>query len=82
MNNFEKSVKETDGIWIVEFYAPWCGHCQQLAPEYEQAAQALKGIIHLAAVNCDQVTGGFRIGGDERRSGYMRYVQAIYLKYF
>lgn len=41
-NNFDNRVKDSDGVWIVEFYAPWCGHCQNLAPEYQKAAQALK----------------------------------------
>ncbi len=32
----------TSGDWFVEFYAPWCGHCQRLSPIWEQVATELK----------------------------------------
>ncbi|KAK5639052.1 hypothetical protein RI129_011544 [Pyrocoelia pectoralis] len=41
-SNFDKLVINSDEVWIVEFFAPWCGHCQQLVPEYQKAANALK----------------------------------------
>lgn len=65
-NNFQKEVIKSDSIWIVEFYAPWCGHCKNLVPAYKKAAKALKGLVKVGAVDMTQhqsVGGPYNVQG-------------------
>ncbi|CAE7675426.1 unnamed protein product [Symbiodinium microadriaticum] len=61
--NFEMetqaSTGSTTGDWIVEFYAPWCGHCKRLQPVWEELATELKGIANVGKVD---VTGNRDLG--------------------
>ncbi|EYU43141.1 hypothetical protein ABFS82_08G117800 [Erythranthe guttata] len=52
-SNFDELVLKSKELWIVEFFAPWCGHCKKLAPEWKRAASSLKGQVKLGHVDCD-----------------------------
>ncbi|KRZ59282.1 Protein disulfide-isomerase A6 [Trichinella nativa] len=49
--NFDSMITSSDDMWLVEFYAPWCGHCKNLQPHWASAATQLKGKVKVAAID-------------------------------
>ena len=39
---------------MVMFYAPWCGHCKRLKPEWEKVKSEYQGNVTIHEVNCDE----------------------------
>ena len=37
--NFDEIVNDENKDVLIEFYAPWCGHCKSLAPKYEELGE-------------------------------------------
>uniref|UniRef100_A0A1Y1K330 protein disulfide-isomerase n=1 Tax=Photinus pyralis TaxID=7054 RepID=A0A1Y1K330_PHOPY len=69
-------IAESNHTSIVEFYAPWCGHCKNLKPAYENAAKKLDGLAKVAAIDCDnEINKKFCSGMDVQGFPTLRIVR-------
>jgi thioredoxin 2 len=64
--SFESHAVKSDIPLLVDFWAPWCGPCKAMAPQFDKAASQLEPSVRLAKVNTDEereLAGRFQIQG-------------------
>jgi protein disulfide-isomerase A1 len=51
--NFDAIVMDETKDVLVEFYAPWCGHCKSLAPKWDQLGEEFENVDSVVIAKCD-----------------------------
>ncbi len=49
--NLMSSIYESEDPWLLDLYAPWCGHCIQMTAEWSKLATRLKGLMKVAKID-------------------------------
>src|SRR2546422_8681801 len=52
--NWEQEVVNSDKPVVVDFWAPWCGPCRQLAPTIDRIADQFVGKVKVGKLNTDE----------------------------
>lgn len=52
-DNLEQHLKKNDIPVIIDFWAPWCGPCKMMGPNFEQASHNFRGKVRFAKVNTE-----------------------------
>jgi len=52
-NSFTDAAQDEDKDVLVDFYAPWCGHCRKFEPQYKLLAKSLKHVLTLRITKLD-----------------------------
>ena len=55
-NTFEKEILNSEGVKIVDFWAPWCGPCRKMGPILDEVAEELKDKVKVYKINTDENT--------------------------